>query len=268
MFEHDLFRLNASIADGLKSIKGLKNLFGGLQQYEHTAKLRDIEKQLETIEKALPYFPYPASNPILKPGGELYFRQLFTYAQLHCWDIPETFVTAFKDRKTKLNDSIEFRNESTRGLISLNRKLSDAECKAVGFSTFLNELIALKSVVDILEEVATGNVLVQCYTQNSKYACSPHGFDHQKPFYQFTLPVGRFLSGVNGFYETNDTNNAIDSEFLGPLPLELRDEKIAYLFFVLATEGLLAWEDFLNIDKVEIVIDIKYRFTTGNEYLG
>lgn len=264
MFEHDLFKLNASVADALKSIKSLKNLYVGLQQYEHSAKLRDIEKQLETVEKALPYYGSPIPSPRLNQGGELFFRELFTYADLNCWSIPEIFTNAFKARKAKLNDSIEFSDESIKHLTNLNQKLAAEESRVIEFLNFLNNTITAKGINESLNELTAGNITIKCYTNNSKYAYSHANFDHQNPFYLFKLSANNLLSSLSVYYETNKTDNTPETDFSRSLPLNFMDEKICSLFFTLGNDGLLAWEDFLNVERMEMDLDVRYQFTTLN----
>ena len=77
MFEQELFRVKAGIADGLAGLKILKNFVVQSQQYEYAAKLNDIKKHLESAGKELSFYGHPELNKGLTPNGKLFHNQLF-----------------------------------------------------------------------------------------------------------------------------------------------------------------------------------------------
>ncbi len=54
---HDLFQISKVLEDCLSKVKNLKSLNVRFQRYEQLAKLKDIEKQLESISEYLGHNP-------------------------------------------------------------------------------------------------------------------------------------------------------------------------------------------------------------------
>ena len=257
MFEHDFFRLNAGVADGLKGIKGLKIFVARLRQYEYAAKLRDIEKLLENASEQLSYCTYPAPHKGLTPKGKSYYNHLFNYCIANNWKgMPENFKNLFLERKSGLNSAFEFNDGILAQLADLNKKLAAEEGKIHEFFNFKQLVVFANGFKDLINRSPNGSLTIKCYTQSNYYEFTHGGFNPAVPFYQLEFPLNDFISSIPIFYGKD--NPQLD--FLSSLPTKFRDKKICLLFSLLATDGLLAWEDFLNIDRLEIDLDLKYKF--------
>jgi len=86
MFENNVFNVNAGIAEALKSLKVLKALVVRLQQYEYAAKLRDIEKNLESAAEHIDYWRNPLPPKGLTPKGKSFYKHLFNYCAAIKWE--------------------------------------------------------------------------------------------------------------------------------------------------------------------------------------
>jgi len=259
MFENHLLNLNAAIADSLLSLQGYKTAIVRLQKYEDAAKLRDIEKQLENVQRQLSKYVYPAYDIIkgLTPKGKLFYNQIFNYCIARNWkEIPQGFINLLKNRKTELNKLVEFNDDTSAHLIKLSQNLTHEEDRIREFGQFIHYVLSVKGLKDCLDELDTGKLILKCYT-NGKYYEFGHGsFNNTIPFYQTELPLNDLLQSLSIFYSTGKPQTA----FLPLLPLKLIEEKICLLFSFLATDGLLAWEDFFNIDRIEFDLNVRYKF--------
>ena len=260
MFEHDFFRLNAGVADGLKGIKGLKIFVARLGQYEYAAKLRDIEKLLENVSEQLSYCKYPAPHKGLTPKGKSYYNHLFNYCIANNWKgMPENFKNLFMERKSGLNSAFEFNDGTSAQLVDLNKKLAAEEGKIHEFFNFKQLVVFANGFKDLINRSPNGSLTIKCYTQSNYYEFTHGGFNPAVPFYQLEFPLNDFIKSMPIFYSEDEPA----SNFLSTLLQQFGDEKICLLFALLASDGLLAWEDFMNIDRVEIELDLKYKFFTG-----
>jgi len=252
MFEPYLFKLNIVVSIGLKSIKALKNFVVRFQQYEYAIRLSEIEKHFLSIEEQLGCCksPIPTLTKGLTPKGTNFYNEIFTYNIFHNWkNAPKNFTVLLKERQVELNKSREFNDKSLNQLVDLNKKLAIEEDHIQLF---------LKSYKDLSDHVPPGTLTIKCYTQSNYYEFNHRGFNHAVPFYQIEFLLNDFISSIPIFYG-KDTPQL---DFLSSLPTKFRDKKICLLFSLLANDGLLAWDDFLNIDRVELDLDVKYKFST------
>jgi hypothetical protein len=262
MFETNIFKLNTAVADGLMAINALKELVVRSQKYEEAAKLRDIEKQLENIEKQISCDKLSISviHKGLTPNGRLFFNQIFNYNIHNNWlDVPANFDALLRDRKVKLNTLIEFNDSKTKNLLDLNSKLAFEESRIDDFLKFVLFSVSVKGIKDCVDALNPGTINLKCYTNGNHYEGIAGVFDYNLPFYQFRFPLDDFLTNISVCRK----DDVPQQEFLNSLPIKFREEKICLLFSLLATDGLLAWQDFLHIDKVEINMDMQYAFTTS-----
>jgi len=259
MFEEELFRVKAGIADGLEGIKNLKNFVVQLQQYEYAAKLNDIEKQLEAAGKELSFYARPALNKGLTPNGKLFYKQLFNYCIAVNWrNLPADFIELLRERKQRLNGEIKFGDSSTASLIGLNSQLAIEESNIREFINSIRLATHLQGINPNIEG-HTDNLTLKCFTNGKYYEFLQGSFNSEKPFYQLELFVNDLVNAIPMFYKTDQSAPEISQT----LPAKFRDEKNCLLFSLLATDGLLAWEDFLNINRIEIDIDVKYKFISS-----
>ena len=253
MFEPYLFKLNIAVSIGLKSTKALKKFVAEFQQYEYLIKVTDIEKHFLIIEEqlGLSKSPIPTLTKGLTPKGTNFYNEIFTYNIFHNWkSVPQNFTISLKERKAELNKSREFNDGALNQLADLNKKLADLESRIQSF---------YKSSESLSHDLPPGMLTIKCYTQGNYYEFSHLGFNHSVPFYQLEFPLNDFISSIPIFY----SESRPELDFLSSLPIKFRDENICLLFSLLATDGLLAWEDILNIDRVEIDLDVKYKFSTN-----
>ena len=261
MFEQDIFRINAGIADGLEGIKSLKNLVVRSQKYEYAAKLRDIEKHLESVAEELRFCPYPALNKGLTPKGKLFYNQLFNYCTARDWkQIPANFIELLQERKEQLNRQMKFDDDTSGKLISLNVQLTATEDHLHEFIDFIRNASFLPGIKKASTDEQDGSLIIKCYTQTNYYEFLRGSFDHRTPFYQLRLSPNALVNSLTVFYD----NDLPPPDILQTLPIKFRDEKICLLFSVLAQDGFLAWEDFLNIDRIAVEIAVRHRFSTSN----
>lgn len=248
--------LNAGIAEALQSIHELKSLVVRTAQYEYAAKLWDIEKHLCYAENMAAYLPNPIKIPEVETFGGFYEKYMFDYGNLHLWVLPNLFTNDFMERKAALNRRMEFDHEKTWYLVELNKKLTSEENRISEFLNYIDYVVKLKFDAPGLERFITGNLTLKCGTTGGKYTIeSDNIYDI---FYSFTFPAITLLNSKELYYDTPIALNTTDNKFLNPLPLKLREEKICFLFYLLAKDGLLAWEDFLHISRVELVMGLKY----------
>jgi hypothetical protein len=254
MFENDFFRLNAGVADGLKGIKGLKEIMARLRQYEYAAKLCDIEKLLESASEYLKYCQFPDPHKGLTPHGKLYYNHLFNYCIANDWkNVPENFINLFFYRKKHLNSTIKFNGVTSAQVIALNTKLAAEEDEIENFfKQFMGFSTGLKYICN---DVPNGSLTLKCYTKSNYYEFLNGGFNNALPFYQLEFALDVFVKSLFIFYGRDQALH----DFLPILPIHVGEEKICLLLSLLANDGLLAWEDFLNIDLVEIDLDWKYK---------
>ena len=251
MFEPYLFKLNIAVSIGLKSIKALKNFVAEFQQYEYLIKISDIEKHFLIVEEQLGFCKsaIPTLTKGLTPKGTNFYNEIFTYNIFHNWkNVPKNFTVLLKERQVELNKSREFNDNSLNQLVDLNKKLAVEEDHIQLF---------LKSSKDLSDHVPPGTLTIKCYTQSNYYEFNHRGFNYAVPFYQIEFFLNDFITSTPIFYGKDQP----PLDFLTSLPIKFKNEKICLLFALLATDGLLAWADFLNIDRVEIDLDLKYRFT-------
>lgn len=258
-FNNHLFNIHAGVGEALKSIKELKIFAVKLQQYEYSAKLRDIEKSLENAENHLSGCTYPTFNKGLTPKGKLFYSQLFSYGAANSWkNIPVNFRNLLLERKAHLNSVIEFDDASSQRLIDVNRKLAGQELQIKEFYDFIDYVITIKGIKDHIANIAPGNISMKCYTHSNFYKSNTTGFIEETLFYQFEFPLTDLARSLPVYY----SNEQATPDFLQTLPLKFRDEKICLLFSLLATDAQLAWEDFLNIDRIELDLPVNYQFSS------
>jgi len=259
MFEQELFRVKAGIADGLAGLKILKNFVVQSQQYEYAAKLNDIKKHLESAGKELSFYGHPELNKGLTPNGKLFHNQLFNYCIAVNWkNLPEDFVELFQERKQRLNGEIKFDDGSLASLIGLNGQLAIGESNVREFASYIGVATNLQGL-NSSGDRQTDRMTIKCFTNSKYYEFLHGGFNHSKPFYEHELFVNDFIDRIPAFYYGGQPAPEIQT-----LPIKFSAEKICLLFSMLANDGLLAWEDFLNIDRIEIDVDVKYRFSRNN----
>lgn len=253
MFEPYLFRLNVAVSIGLRSIEGLKNFAAEFQQYEYAIKISEIEKLFLCIEEQLGLCksPVPSLTKGLILKGTNFYNEIFTYNIFHNWkNVPKNFSVLLTERKAEFNKAFEFNDAALQYLATLNKKLADKE---VQIQSFLN------SAKGISEYVPPGAITIKCYTNSNYYEFNHIDSNNAIPFYQVEFPLNDFISSMPIFYGSNQALH----DLLSLPPLKLGGGKICLLFSLLAADGLLAWVDLLNTDRVEIDLDLKYRFTNG-----
>lgn len=258
MSGHDLFQINKVLEDCLSKVKSLKSLNVRFQRYEQSARLRDIEKQLESISEHLGPIIYTIPNKGLTPKGRLFYNELFQYCRVHNWrDIPANFQNILNERKNQLNKQIEFDDEKCSFLLKLNQRLKEQEETIKEFHNFIQYILSIKDLKKTVENLGIGKLSLKCFTQSNYYEFNPGSFNHESPFYEIEFSLIDLIESVPLYYDT-----ALPvTNFFDDLPLKFRDEKFCLIFSVLANDGILAWQDFLNISEIKVELNVKYQFT-------
>jgi hypothetical protein len=264
MFEPHIFTLNSAVSKGLASVKALKELVVRSQKYEEAAKLNDVEKHLKAVENAIRAFEVLKKFPRLKQGREVLSKELFVCAEANLWRMSAKLTDLFLERKSALNDDFVFNDEDIKQLIDLNLKLTIQENNIIEYLNFFMYAFTLKNLNEHLSNFSRVSVVIRFYTHSDKYVRSDLNANTPYPFYLVKIPAISLIKNSTNFYDTEKVDDIKYNTLFKSLPLKLLDEKICYLFFVLATEGLLAWEDILSIDHIELDFDVKYRYITSN----
>lgn len=258
MLGHDLFQISKVLEDCLSKVKTLKSLNVRFQRYEQSAKLRDIEKQLESISEHLGPIIYTIPNKGLTPKGRLFYNELFLYCKANKWrDIPANFQNLLMERKNQLNKQIEFDDEKCSVLLNLNKHLKAQEDTIKEFYNFIQYVLSVKGLKSLVEHLEPGKLSLKCFTQSSYYEFNPGNINHEIPFYEIEFSLPDLIESVPFYYDTTMPG----ANFFNDLPLKFRDEKFCLLFAFLANDGILAWQDFFNISKVKIDLNVEYQFT-------
>lgn len=255
---HDLFQISKVLEDCLSKVKNLKSLNVRFQRYEQSAKLRDIEKQLESISEHLGPIIYTIPNKGLTPKGRLFYNELFHYCAANKWrDIPAIFQNLLTERKKQLNKQIEFDDEKCSFLLNLNKRLKGQEDTIKEFYNFIQYLLSIKGLKSLVGYIEPEKLSLKCFTQSSYYEFNPGSFNHEISFYEIEFSLTDLIESVSFYYDTTIP----DAKFFNDLPLRFRDEEFCLLFAFLANDGILAWQDFLNISQIKIDLNVKYQFT-------
>jgi hypothetical protein len=260
----DRMPLNILVADLLREIQNLKYSLVRNNQYEQAAKIRAVEKQFEKIACDLLIFSYPLfPNKGLTVNGKIYSIELFRYAQATHWtNVPQNIVDLLKLRKQHFDGLTDFTNDRTQKLIGLNQILTREQKRIEGFLTFINKVISLKSIRGDFGNLSCGSITMECYTNGDCYESYGDGFGIKTAFYEFEIPVVDLSNDLERDGDSENKDQALAAvEFLNTLPDNFRDEKICYLFLLIANIGLLSWDDMLNIDHVAISSPFNYRFS-------
>lgn len=135
----EILRLDKLISDCLAETFKLKSAVVGLQQYEYAARIRNLEKQFETIRSEVTTLPYPIiPNKGLTRNGPIYSGQLFSYGHAMGWkNLPDHINRLFITRRTELNNIMVHSDATTAFLLSLNSKLANEESR---INAFINAL--------------------------------------------------------------------------------------------------------------------------------
>ncbi len=257
MFGYDLFRISAILDDCLCKIKDLKGLSVRFQKYEYCAKLRDIEKQLEAISGHLSPVTYAIPNKGLTQKGRLFYNELFNYGICTNWKpLPENIQNLLSERKIQLNEQIRFDDNCADILLKLSKILVKENDRIHEFYSFLKYVVSIKGLDGCLDDLQATNFTMKCFTQSKDYEFIPGSFNHDLPFYQLQFSLDEVIRELA---DICDEDIAVP-DYLKSLPVKFRDEKFCRLFTILATNGILAWTDFLNIDQIKIELNIGYHF--------
>ena len=260
MRQTQLFNLNTIIADGLEEIKSLKNLAVGLQQYEETAKLRDIEKTFLQLEDELSKGLFPILTNTVTENTQHYFDQVFAYCYFQDWkNISAHFNHALKNRKEQLNKIFQPSDDQKNQLVSVNSKFSKLEESILEVYETREVLKTIRSFKPFFNAFEPGTITIQCHSNNSSYTFLNNQDEKHKYFYQFEMSVELFISELNAYKNDRDPKyRKIKDLVMDELNSKGFDQDICAMFLLFVSGGYLAWEDVLNIEEVGISTTINY----------
>jgi hypothetical protein len=245
----EILRLGSLIADCLSETQKLKSSVVSLQQYEYAAQIRDFEKQFEKIKDSLSRLSYPIiPSKGLTRNGTIYSSQLFSYGHSRSWkNLPDYIHNLFMARRNELNDLMQYFDTTTDYFAQFNARLRVEESRIDKFINSLMLVYQAKSLESIIDDFSYGGIILQFLT-SKEFTRSPRKEGVAKwSLYEIEIPIDDWIAKSKAYYEIMDTNNDL---FLKLLPIVLRDEKICHLFYYLASNGMLALQDMLNIDQV------------------
>lgn len=256
-----LIRLTAAIQDCLNKTQLLKSQAVSVHRYENSSQLRDIEKQIESIANLLHELTQCIPDKKLATKERTFYHELFEYGIRNRWkNMPDKFNTLFMERKASLNNKIVYDENSSNYLLHLNHVLKNDELEIKQFYDFLNYMFITKALDSCIDHVDMGNLVVKCYAKKLQYEFTRSSFNYDTPFYQLETSLSNLMSNMTAFYKQDEPNGEL-YEFL---PLKFREDGLCFLFSFLATQGILAWNDFLNISHVKIDMKINYQFHDAN----
>ncbi len=252
-----LFEIRKILDNCLSKLKSQKDLNVRLQRYEQLALLRDIERQLESMAEhsALAGHAIPAKG--LTPKGRLFYNELFEYGKGRRWkEIPAHLQGLLAERKTQLNKQMQFDDISGSGLLKLNQQLNEQEAAINRFYNTIRYALPDRSRQTPAEQPETGRLLLRCFTQGNHYEFYPGSFDPKNHFYELEFSLTDLMESSPFYYKT--AAQAVNA--FNELPAALHRQGFCLMFALLANDGILAWQDFLNISEVTTSLNVSIDF--------
>ena len=258
MFNQEiLIRLSAAIQDCLNKAQLLKSQAVRVQKYENSAKLRDVEKEINSISNLLDQLTQSIPDKKASTKERIFYYELFNYGIRNEWKkMPDKFNILFIERKASLNNKIAHDEDSSNYLFELNQLFKNEELEIKEFYDFLNYMFTIKVLDSCIDHVDMGNLVIKCYAKKDQYEFTRSSFNYDTPFYQLETSLSNLMRDMTTFYKEDKPNPEL-YEFL---PLKFREDGLCFLFSFVATEGILAWDYFLNVSHVKIDMKINYQF--------
>lgn len=248
----EILRLDSLIAKCLEETQKLKSIVVNLQQYEYSAKIREYEKQFETIRIGISSLSYPiVPSKGLTRNGSIYSSQLFSYGHSMGWKgLPDYINHLLTTRKNELNELVQFSETDTSFLVQLNKRLKNEECRIDKFINSLLTVYQLNNLDTIIDDFSYGGIIIQFLTSKEFMRSARKDGIAKWALYEIEIPIEIYLSEVKEFYKTTETDNL--KEIHKHLPVELINQDICYLLFYLGNNSSLAFQDMLSIDQILI----------------
>ncbi|MDB5014211.1 MAG: hypothetical protein JWQ25_2413 [Daejeonella sp.] len=261
MRQPTLFNLNTIIADGLEEIKSLKNIAVGLQQYEETAKLRDIEKTFLQLEEELSKGLFPTLTHTITENTQQYFDQIFAYCFFQDWkNISAHFSYALINRKEQLNKIFQFTEEQKNRLLTINNNFAKLEQNIIDGYQTKQALSNIRSLKSLLGSCEIATITIRCYSNNEAYSFLNNQEEPQNIFYRMEVASEVFMGQLIAFQEDRESKYRKSRDLvMDDLNSKGFNHDICPMLLLFLSISYLAWLDVLNIDDVAIGLNVSYK---------
>lgn len=261
MRQPTLFNLNTIIADGLEEIKSLKNIAVGLQQYEETAKLRDIEKTFLQLEEELSKGLFPTLTHTITENTQQYFDQIFAYCYFQDWkNISAHFNYALLNRKEQLNKIFQFTDGQKNRLPTINNKFAKLEQNIIDGYQTKQALSNIQSFKSLLGSCEIATITIRCYSNDGAYSFLNNQEEPQKIFYRMEVGWEVFMGQLISFQEDRESKYRKSRDLvMDDLISKGVSQDMCPMLLLFLSISHLAWPDVLNIDDVSIGLNVSYK---------